>query len=53
MMQTQSTITSAVTRVALIAATVFSVSTIRAQDPAATRERMTALGKQHKTAATC
>ena len=50
-MQTTATIKRAVTGVALIAATAFSVSTLRAQDPAATKERMIALGKQHKTAA--
>jgi hypothetical protein len=51
MMQTTATIKSAVTGVTLIAATAFAVSTIRAQDPVATKERMMALGKQHKTAA--
>jgi hypothetical protein len=49
MMHTTATMKSAVAGAALIAATAFAVSTLRAQDPA--KERMIALGKQHKTAA--
>src|SRR5690606_1083473 len=51
MMQTTVTMKWAVAGVALIAAAASLVGTVRAQDPAATKERMIALGKQHKTAA--
>jgi hypothetical protein len=51
MMQTTATMKSAIAGVALIATTAFLISTIRAQDPAPTKERMIALGRQHKTAA--
>ena len=50
-MQITATMKSAMAGVALIAATAFLVSAARAQDPATTKERMIALGKEHKTAA--
>ena len=41
----------AIATLALVAGTVLLVSTIDAQDPGETRERMADLGRQHKTAA--
>jgi hypothetical protein len=50
-MRTTAARTAAVAGVALIAAMAFPGCTTRAQDPVATKERMLALGTQHKTAA--
>ena len=50
-METMVTMKSALAGIALVAATAFLVSTVRAQDPAVAKERMVALGKQHKAAA--
>ena len=51
MIHTTATAKWAVTGVVLFSATAFLVSTSRAQEPAAARERMIALGKQYTTAA--
>ena len=50
-MHTTGTVKSLAVGAVLIAATALLISTIRAQDPAATKERMVELGRQHKTAA--
>jgi len=50
-MQTTGLMKSMVVGGVLVAATALLISTIRAQDPAAAKERMIALGRDHKTAA--
>ena len=49
-MQTTATMKAAVVGVVLAVGIAGLISTMRAQDPAATKERMIALGRQHKTA---